>query len=110
MIFCIIYFLTTFVVPAKATYHLLKDEHLFTGSDHLWAVYWAFYVFVSLLQCYLPFLQMYIYTHSRKTFEIIAMVFLVWLYHGNFKVLRSILRELCTLKNFWWNFARKFRS
>ncbi len=79
----IVSLLLTFVIPLRLTYKSLQD----TKDTKLWGTYWAFYTLITGLFWLLPFLEMYYLSdHLRAPFNLIFVVFLVWLYHESFRV------------------------
>jgi len=59
MIFCLTYFTLTFLLPARSTYYLLKEEEQEKGAAALWSVYWPIYFIILLLKNFIPFLGLY---------------------------------------------------
>lgn len=53
---CLVYFALTTLIPLKLTYSALKEPKT-EDKMALWSNYWAFFVFLGLLQCLLPFLS-----------------------------------------------------
>ena len=60
MLSCLIYFSLTTLIPLKLTYEALSENHKDTA---LWSHYWAFYAFLRLVTCFLPFLNKYPHPH-----------------------------------------------
>jgi hypothetical protein len=53
---CLIYFVLTVVIPAKLTHAALKEGNK-EDKLLLWGHYWALYFALSVLRCYIGFLN-----------------------------------------------------